>query len=61
MIIGVVGTVLGGIGGLVFAWNLQAIAGWVEGLLGIQFLSPDVCFIDQLPVADSPSRRGLIV
>src|SRR5215471_14643366 len=50
MIIGLVGTVLGGIGGLVFAWNLQAIAGVVERLLGIQFFSPDVYFLDKLPV-----------
>jgi lipoprotein-releasing system permease protein len=50
MIIGVVGTALGGIGGLVFAWNLQTIAGVVERLLGIQFFSPEVYFLDKLPV-----------
>lgn len=50
MIIGVVGTVLGGLGGLLFAWNLQTIAGVVERLLGIQFFSPDVYFLDKLPV-----------
>lgn len=50
MIIGVVGTVLGVLSGLVFAWNLQTIAGWVERLLGIQFFSPNVYPIDRLPV-----------
>lgn len=49
-IIGVVGTALGSVGGLVFAWNLQTIAGWVEYVLGIRFWSPDVYFLDQLPV-----------
>jgi lipoprotein-releasing system permease protein len=49
VIIGVVGTILGGLAGLVLTWNLQAISGAVERLLGIQFFPPDVYFIDQLP------------
>lgn len=50
LLIGVVGTMLGSLAGLVFAWNLQAIASVVERWLGIQFFPPDVYFIDQLPV-----------
>src|SRR2546425_342323 len=61
MIIGVVGTVLGGLGGLVFAWNLQTIAGVVERLLGIQFFSPDVYFLDKLPVQIHAMDIALIV
>ena len=61
MIIGVVGTVLGGLGGLVFAWNLQTIAGVVERLLGIQFFSPDVYFLDKLPVQIHGVDVALIV
>ena len=61
MIIGVVGTVLGGMSGLVFAWNLQTIAGWVEGLLGIRFWSPDVRFLDELPVQIHTLDVALIV
>jgi lipoprotein-releasing system permease protein len=61
MIIGVVGTVLGGLGGLVFAWNLQTIAGVVERLLGIQFFSPDVYFLDKLPVQIHAVDVALIV
>jgi len=53
--------VLGGIGGLVFAWNLQTIAGWVEGLLGIRFWSPDVRFLDALPVQIHTVDVALIV
>jgi lipoprotein-releasing system permease protein len=49
LIIGSCGTILGGIAGLVFTWNLQAISGVVERLLGIQFFPPDVYFIDKLP------------
>jgi len=61
MIIGVVGTVFGGLGGLVFAWNLQTIAGVVERLLGIQFFSPDVYFLDKLPVQIHSVDVALIV
>jgi lipoprotein-releasing system permease protein len=49
LIIGSCGTILGGVAGLVFTWNLQAISGVVERLLGIQFFPPDVYFIDKLP------------
>jgi lipoprotein-releasing system permease protein len=48
VIIGVVGTILGGLAGLVLTWNLQVISGAVERLLGIQFFPPDVYFIDKL-------------
>ncbi len=61
MIIGVVGTVLGCLGGLVLAWNLQSIAGVVERLLGIQFFSPDVYFLDKLPVQIHAVDVALIV
>lgn len=49
LIIGVVGTCFGTLGGLVFTWNLQPISSFIERLLGIQFFPPDVYFIDQLP------------
>ena len=61
LIIGVCGTVLGGIAGLVFTWNLQTIAGAVERLLGIQFFPPDVYFIDKLPARLDVLEVGLIV
>jgi lipoprotein-releasing system permease protein len=61
VVIGVCGTVLGGIAGLVFTWNLQAISLVVERLLGIQFFPKDVYFIDQLPAQIHPLDVGLIV
>jgi lipoprotein-releasing system permease protein len=61
LIIGVCGTVLGGIAGLVFTWNLQTISGAVERLLGIQFFPPDVYFIDKLPARIDVLDVGLIV
>jgi lipoprotein-releasing system permease protein len=61
LIIGVCGTVLGGIAGLIFTWNLQTISGAVERLLGIQFFPPDVYFIDKLPARIEGLDIGLIV
>jgi lipoprotein-releasing system permease protein len=61
VIIGVCGTVLGGIAGLVLTWNLQAISGVVERLLGIQFFPKDVYFIDKLPAQINPLDVCLIV
>lgn len=61
MIIGLVGTVLGTLGGLVFAWNLQTISHWVERLLGIQFFSPNIYPIDQLPVQINTLDVAMIV
>ena len=49
LIIGVVGTILGSMSGLIFTWNLQSISAFIERLLGIQFFPPDVYFIDELP------------
>jgi lipoprotein-releasing system permease protein len=61
LIIGVCGTLLGGIAGLVLTWNLQAISGVVERLLGIQFFPKDVYFIDKLPAQIHPLDVCLIV
>ena len=61
MIIGVLGTGFGVLGGLALAWNLQSIAGVVERLLGIQFFSPDVYFLDKLPVQVHTADVALIV
>lgn len=46
---GVVGTIVGGILGTLLSINLTEAAGSIERLLGVQFLSADVYFIDFLP------------
>lgn len=61
LIIGLVGTVLGTVAGLVFAANLQAIAGWVEQTLGIIVFHPDVYPVDQLPVQIHAPDMALIM
>lgn len=47
--IGAVGTLLGVIGGLVLAWNVEAIVSRIEGLFGVHFLDPTIYYISLLP------------
>ncbi len=48
-IIGFVGTVLGVIGGVSLALNVESLVPILESLTGQQFLSPDVYYISDLP------------
>jgi lipoprotein-releasing system permease protein len=48
-LVGVVGTVVGVAAGVLGAWNVSAIAGFIERVTGFQFLAPDVYFISELP------------
>jgi lipoprotein-releasing system permease protein len=48
-IIGVVGTLLGAVGGVALALNVEAVVGGIEQLFQIKFLSPDVYYISDLP------------
>ncbi len=48
-VVGVVGTVVGVVCGVLGAWNVSAIAAFIERLSGFQFLAPDVYFISELP------------
>ncbi|GIZ13387.1 lipoprotein-releasing ABC transporter permease subunit [Pseudomonas sp. NCCP-436] len=48
-IIGVVGTLIGGVLGILAALNVSAVIASIEQLLDIQFLNSDVYFIDYLP------------
>jgi lipoprotein-releasing system permease protein len=61
LLIGSVGTVLGAIGGLIFTWNIEAIAKGVGWLLGIELFSPKVYFIDKLPAEIRPVELASIV
>ncbi|ETX08701.1 lipoprotein-releasing ABC transporter permease subunit [Candidatus Entotheonella palauensis] len=61
LLIGSIGTVLGAIGGLLFTWQIKAIAKGVGWLLGIELFSPKVYFISELPAEIRPSELASIV
>ena len=48
-IIGLFGTLLGSIGGVLLALNVETIVPAIERLFNVQFLSADVYYISQLP------------
>ncbi|MDP1996333.1 MAG: lipoprotein-releasing ABC transporter permease subunit [Gallionella sp.] len=49
VVIGVVGTLLGSLGGIALALNLDVVVPFIERLLGVQFLAKDVYYITDLP------------
>jgi lipoprotein-releasing system permease protein len=61
LVIGVVGTALGTILGLLAAFNLETITDFVETLFGFKILSSEVYYIDKLPSQVNPLDVVLIV
>jgi len=61
LVIGVVGTFLGAVLGLLAAFNLEKITDFVEHLFGFKILSSDVYYIDKLPSQVNPLDVTLIL
>lgn len=49
MIIGLIGTLLGLLGGISLAMNVSAIVGAIEGFFQVQFMPPDLYYISGFP------------
>ncbi len=49
VIIGVIGTLLGCVGGIALALNLDVVIPFIENLFGVHFLSKDIYYISDLP------------
>ncbi len=47
--VGVAGTVLGAVLGIVFCLNIETIRHWLESLTGTNLFNPEVYFLSQLP------------
>lgn len=48
-LIGVIGTLIGAMGGVLLALNIETVVPWIEHVFGVQFLSKDVYYISDLP------------
>ncbi|KFI21680.1 lipoprotein-releasing ABC transporter permease subunit [Nitrosococcus oceani] len=48
-VIGFIGTILGMIGGITLAFNVETVVPQIEALFGVQFLPADVYYISELP------------
>lgn len=49
MVIGVVGTLAGALGGIGLATNVEYLVSVIEGFFGVKFLSPDIYYISEVP------------
>jgi len=49
VVIGVIGTLLGSVGGIALALNLDVVVPFIEQLFRVQFLAKDVYYISELP------------
>ena len=49
VVIGLIGTLMGSISGIVLATNLDVVVPFIEHLFSVQFLSKDVYYISELP------------
>ena len=48
-LVGIIGTILGVLGGVLLAWNAPEIVTGIEHLFNVQFLSSNVYFVNKLP------------
>ncbi len=48
-VIGLVGVLLGAMGGIALALNVDNVVAWLEGVLGMQFMPGDVYYISTFP------------
>lgn len=58
--IGVVGTLLGVGGGMAVAYNIDVIVPFLERIMGVKFLSPEIYFISVLPSDPQPMDIAII-
>jgi ABC-type lipoprotein release transport system permease subunit len=57
-LIGVIGTLIGVLGGVFLAFNVDVAVPALEQVLGFKFLSKDVYYISELPSEVLPVGRG---
>ena len=48
-VIGLVGTLVGVIGGVTLALNVEQVVGWIESIFNVHFIDPNVYYISMLP------------
>ncbi|MDP1707651.1 MAG: lipoprotein-releasing ABC transporter permease subunit [Gammaproteobacteria bacterium] len=49
LVIGIMGTLLGAVSGVVLALNVETLVPWIEHTFGVQFLSAEVYLISEVP------------
>ena len=57
-VIGLIGTLIGVVGGIVLALNVDTVLPWIERTFSVQFISKEIYFIAELP---SELRRADVI
>ena len=61
VIIGAIGTLLGGVGGVLLALNVETLVPLIERLIGVEVWPDEVYYISELPSTIRWSEVGLIL
>ena len=59
--VGVIGTFLGFVLGVLFTSNIETIRQWLQGLTGTQLFSPEIYFLSRLPARVDPMEVVAVV
>ena len=59
--IGVIGTVMGTLLGLLFCWNIGSIQGFVESISGAELFAAEIYFLSSLPAKVDPVEVGSVI
>ena len=59
--IGVMGTVMGTLLGLLFCWNIGSIQGFVESISGAELFAAEIYFLSSLPAKVDPVEVGSVI
>ena len=54
--VGVTGTLVGVVLGVLFCWNIQTIQGWVEAATGTSVFNPEIYYLTHLPARLNPAE-----
>ncbi len=59
--VGVIGTILGSVLGIVFSGNIETIRQWIQSLAGIDLFQAEIYFLSQLPAKVDPSEVVMVI
>ena len=59
--VGVIGTILGSVLGIVFSANIETIRQWIQSLAGIDLFQAEIYFLSQLPAKVDPSEVVMVI
>ena len=59
--IGIIGTIVGSLLGLLFCWNIDGVKSLIENLTGSKLFSAEIYFLSKLPAVVEPAEVGVVM